>query len=38
MKMLNLNKIYQGVSLEILKTFPDESINGVMTSPPYWSL
>jgi len=35
---LELNKIYQGDSLEILKTFPDESIDMVMTSPPYWAL
>jgi len=27
-----------GNSLEILKTIPDESINCVVTSPPYWNL
>lgn len=32
------NKIYQGDALQILKTFPDEIINCVMTSPPYWAL
>ena len=32
------NTIYKGNSLEILKTFPDESIDCVMTSPPYWAL
>tara|TARA_Y100000034_G_scaffold135946_1_gene209931 strand:- start:50 stop:1216 length:1167 start_codon:yes stop_codon:yes gene_type:complete len=32
------NKIYQGECLEVLKTFPDESIDCVMTSPPYWAL
>ena len=32
------NTIYQGDALEVLKTFPDESIDMVMTSPPYWSL
>jgi len=32
------NTIYQGDSLEVLKTFPDESINMLMTSPPYWAL
>lgn len=35
---LELNKIYQGDSLEILKKFPDESIDCVITSPPYWAL
>jgi len=35
---LELNKIYQGDALQILKTFPDESIDCVMTSPPYWNL
>lgn len=32
------NKIYQGDSLEVLKTLPDESINCVITSPPYYLL
>ena len=32
------NKIYQGDCLEVLKTFPDESINCVITSPPYFNL
>ena len=32
------NHIYQGDALSTLKTFPDESINCVMTSPPYWAL
>ncbi len=36
--MIETNKIYQGDALEVLKTFPDESINCVMTSPPYWAL
>lgn len=35
---MEVNKIYQGDSLEVLKTFPNESINCVMTSPPYWAL
>lgn len=38
MKDLELNKIYQGDSLEVLKTFPDKSVDCVVTSPPYWSL
>jgi len=32
------NTIYQGDSLEVLKTLPDEGVNCVMTSPPYWAL
>ena len=36
--MLELNKIYQGDCLEVLKSFPDDSIDMVMTSPPYWAL
>ena len=38
MKELELNKIYEGDSLEVLKTFPDESIDMCVTSPPYWGL
>lgn len=33
-----LNKIHIGNALEILKTFPDASINMCITSPPYWGL
>src|SRR3990167_5831223 len=36
--MNNKDKIIQGDSLEILKTFPDESIDCCITSPPYWNL
>lgn len=35
---LKVNHIYLGDSKEVLKTFPGESINCVVTSPPYWSL
>lgn len=35
---METNKIYQGDSLEVLKTFPNNSIDCVMTSPPYFSL
>lgn len=35
---METNKIYQGDSLEVLKTFSDESIDCVMTSPPYFCL
>lgn len=36
--MLELNKIYEGNCLKILKTFPDKFIDCCMTSPPYWAL
>jgi len=32
------NKIYLGDCLEVLKTFPDNCIDCVVTSPPYWAL
>jgi len=32
------NKILVGNSLEVLKTLPDESVDCIMTSPPYWAL
>ncbi|MET4560774.1 DNA modification methylase [Lysinibacillus parviboronicapiens] len=35
---MELNKIHQGHCLEVLKTLPSESINTVVTSPPYWGL
>lgn len=34
----SLNKIICGDSLKVLKTIPDESIDCVVTSPPYWAL
>jgi len=33
---IKANHIYKGTCLEVLRTFPDESINCVITSPPYW--
>jgi len=30
------NSIIQGSTLEVLKTFPDNSVDCVITSPPYW--
>ena len=33
-----LNKIYHGNALEVLKKMPSESVDMVMTSPPYWAL
>lgn len=35
---MELNKIICGDALEVLKTFPDESVDCVITSPPYWGL
>lgn len=35
---LNLDYIYQGDALEVLKTFPSESIDMCITSPPYWNM
>lgn len=35
---MELNKIYQGDCLEVLKTWPDESVDMVITSPPYYAL
>lgn len=33
-----VNRIIEGDSLEVVKTLPDESIDCVVTSPPYWGL
>ncbi len=35
---MDLNKIYVGHALEVLKTFPESSVNTCITSPPYWGL
>jgi len=35
---MGINKIYQGDSLEVLRTFEDGGIDMCMTSPPYWGL
>ena len=35
---MELNKVYLGNAIDIIKTFPDESINCVVTSPPYYGL
>ena len=35
---MELNKIYLGDNIEILKTFPDNSIDCCITSPPYYGL
>jgi len=33
-----INQVICGDCLEVLKTFPDESVDCVITSPPYWGL
>lgn len=33
-----MNKIYQGDTLQILKTWPDQFVDCVITLPPYWGL
>ncbi len=38
MKDLKINTIYQGNSLAVLKTFPAQSVDCCITSPPYWGL
>ena len=38
MKKLPINQIICGDVLEVLKTFPSESIDCIITSPPYWGL
>jgi len=35
---MGVNKIYQGDALSVLQTFPDNTIDMCMTSPPYWGL
>lgn len=35
---MDINKIHQGDCLEVLKTLPENSIDCVVTSPPYWAL
>ena len=35
---METNKIYEGDSLDVLKTLPDNSIDSCISSPPYWSL
>ncbi len=35
---MDLNKIYTGHALDVLKTFPDSFVNMCITSPPYFGL
>ena len=37
-RILEVNKCYIGSCLDVLKTFPDESLDMCITSPPYWGL
>ncbi len=37
-KELKVNKIYAGDNIECMKKLPSESIDCVITSPPYWGL
>jgi DNA modification methylase len=36
--MIELNKIYPGDVIEVLKTFPPNFIQCAITSPPYWAI
>lgn len=33
-----INTVIQGDAIEVLRTFPDESIDCVISSPPYWQM
>lgn len=35
---MELNTVYLGDAVEVLRTFPDESIDCCVTSPPYFGL
>ena len=32
---MEINNVYVGNNIEVLKTFPDNSIDSVVTDPPY---
>ena len=38
MQVLPINEIVCGDSLEVLREFPSESVDCIITSPPYWGL
>ncbi len=38
MKMLPVNRILQGDCLQVMQQWPENSVDMVMTSPPYWGL
>jgi site-specific DNA-methyltransferase (adenine-specific) len=33
-----INKVHQGNARDVLKEMPEESVDAVMTSPPYWNM
>ncbi|HOW36965.1 MAG TPA: DNA methyltransferase, partial [Candidatus Pacearchaeota archaeon] len=35
---MEVNKIIRGDALQVLKTLPSESVDCIVTSPPYWAL
>src|ERR1700674_2760331 len=35
---LPVNRIIQGDALEVLRQLPDECVDMIVTSPPYWAL
>lgn len=35
---LDINKVYQGSCLDHFEEFPEESVQTVITSPPYWGM
>lgn len=35
---MELNTVYLGDAVDVLRTFPDESIDCCVTSPPYFGL
>ena len=35
---MEYRKIYQGHALEVMKTWPDDVVDCLITSPPYWGL
>ena len=35
---MEINKVYLGDSLEVIKTFDDKCVDCVVTSPPYYQL
>lgn len=36
--MVEFNKIHEGDCIELMKSFPDECVNTIITSPPYYGL
>ena len=37
-RSLPVDRVIRGDALRVLKTFPDESVDCVVTSPPYWAM